>query len=167
MSSESGKLSPEELRARERQARQAAESVVPCVTVTEQNWKGLLALEQLHADLLTELIARNDSLATQEHLDKSMGWLTQYLHSYTTETTDRTESYQKKLKAEAEAFTSAAQTAVSVLLKQAGNVSEKFSSGLQEERKAMRRFQRKLFWISLLPTAITLLSLLGWTLWLR
>ena len=31
----------------------------------------------------------------------------------------------------------------------------------------MKRFQRRLFWISLLPTAITLLSLLAWALWLR
>ena len=65
------------------------------------------------------------------------------------------------------AFTNAAQTAVSDLSKQAGSVSDSFSSALRNERSEMQRFRRRLFWISLLPTAITLASLLAWTLWLR
>ena len=59
------------------------------------------------------------------------------------------------------AFTSAAQTAVSDLSKQAGSVSDSFSSALRNERSEMQRFRRRLFWISLLPTAITLASLIA------
>ena len=75
--------------------------------------------------------------------------------------------YQKTLAVEAKAFTNEAKMAVSDLSKQAGSVSDSFSSALRNERSEMQRYRRRLFWISLLPTAITLASLLAWTLWLR
>ena len=104
---------------------------------------------------------------TADEMNSLIAWQTDQLRSSMTEMAALTEQYQQKLTSEAKAFTSAAQTAVSDLSKQAGSVSDSFSSALQNERTEMKRFQRRLFWISLLPTAITLLSLLAWALWLR
>ena len=167
MSSEYGQRSLEELQTQLRRSRQEAEDAVPCFAVTEQNWKGLLTLEQKHSELLLALMKQGQTLMTADEMNSLIAWQTDQLRSSMTEMAALTEQYQQKLTSEAKAFTSAAQTAVSDLSKQAGSVSDSFSSALQNERTEMKRFQRKLFWISLLPTAITLLSLLGWALWLR
>lgn len=167
MSSEYGQRSLEELQTQLRRSRQEAEDAVPCFAVTEQNWKGLLTLEQKHSELLLALLKRGQDLMTADEMNSLIACQTEQLRSSMTEMAALTEQYQQKLTSEAKAFTSAAQTAVSDLSKQAGSVSDSFSSALQNERTEMKRFQRKLFWISLLPTAITLLSLLGWELWLR
>lgn len=167
MSSEYGQRSLEELQTQLRRSRQEAEDTVPCFAVTEQNWQGLLTLEQKHSELLLALMKQGQTLMTADEMNSLIAWQTEQLRSSMTEMAALTEQYQQTLTAEAKAFTSAAQTAVSDLSKQAGNVSDSFSSALQKERTEMRRFQRKLFWISLLPTAITLFSLLGWALWLR
>lgn len=167
MSSEYGQRSLEELQAQLRRSRQEAEDAVPCFAVTEQNWKGLLTLEQKHSELLLALLKRGQDLMTADEMNSLIACQTDQLRSSMTEMAALTEQYQQKLTSEAKAFTNAAQTAVSDLSKQAGSVSDSFSSALQNERTEMKRFQRRLFWISLLPTAITLLSLLGWELWLR
>ena len=167
MSSEYGQRSLEELQTQLRRSRQEAEDAVPCFAVTEQNWKGLLTLEQKHSDLLLALLKRGQDLMTADEMNSLIACQSEQLRSSMTEMAALTEQYQQKLTSEAKAFTSAAQTAVSDLSKQAGSVSDSFSSALQNERTEMKRFQRRLFWISLLPTAITLLSLLAWALWLR
>ena len=167
MSSEYGAKSYEQLQTQLRQMRQQAEDAVPCFSVTEQNWKGLLALEQKQSELLLSLLKQQQDLMTEEEMSKLLGWQTEQLSSLTMQTAELTEQYQKTLTAEAKVFTNAAQTAVSDLSKQAGSVSDSFSSTLQNERSEMERFRRRLFWISLLPTGITLASLLAWTLWLR
>ena len=167
MSSEYGQKSLAELQTQLRQMRQQAEDAVPCFSVTEQNWKGLLALEQKQSELLLSLLKQQQDLMTEEEMSKLLGWQTEQLSSLTMQTAELTEQYQKALSLEAKAFTNAAQTAVSDLSKQAGSVSDSFSSTLQNERSEMERFRRRLFWISLLPTGITLASLLAWTLWLR
>ena len=167
MSSEYGQKSFEELQTQLRQMRQQAEDAVPCFSVTEQNWKGLLALEQKQSDLLLRLLQQQQNLMTEEEMSKLLGWQTEQLSSLTAQTAELMEQYQKTLSLEAKAFTSAAQTAVSDLSKQAGSVSDSFSSALRNERSEMQRYRRRLFWISLLPTSITLASLLAWTLWLR
>ena len=167
MSSEYGQKSFEELQTQLRQIRQQAEDAVPCFSVTEQNWRGLLALEQKHSELLLALLKQQQNLMTEEEMGQLLGWQTEQLSSLTTQTAAMTEQYQKTLTAEAKVFTNAAQTAVSDLSKQAGSVSDSFSSTLQNERSEMQRYRRRLFWISLLPTSITLASLLAWTLWLR
>ena len=167
MSSEYGQRSLEELQAQMRRARQEAEDAVPCFAVTEQNWKGLLTLEQKHSELLLALLQQQQNLMTADEMNSLASWQTEQLSSLTAQTEELTEQYQKTLSLEAKAFTSAAQTAVSDLSKQAGSVSDSFSSALRNERSEMQRFRRRLFWISLLPTAITLASLLAWTLWLR
>ncbi len=167
MSSEYGQRSLEELQTQLRRARQEAEDAVPCFAVTVQNWKGLLTLEQKHSELLLALMKQGQTLMTADEMNSLIAWQTDQLRSSMTEMATLTEQYRQTLTVEAKAFTSAAQTAVSDLSKQAGNVSDSFSSALQNERTEMKRFQRRLFWISLLPTAITLLSLLGWALWLR
>ena len=167
MSSEYGQRSLEELQAQLRRSRQEAEDAVPCFAVTEQNWKGLLTLEQKHSELLLALLKQGQNLRTADEMNRLTTGQTEQLRGSMTEMAALTEQYQQKLTSEAKAFTSAAQTAVSDLSKQAGSVSDSFSSALQNERTEMKRFQRRLFWISLLPTAITLLSLLAWALWLR
>ena len=167
MSSEYGQRSLEELQTQLRRSRQEAEDAVPCFAVTEQNWKGLLTLEQKHSELLLALMKQGQTLMTADEMNSLIAWQTEQLRSSMTEMAALTEQYQQTLTSEAKAFTNAAQTAVSDLSKQAGSVSDSFSSALQNERTEMKRFQRRLFWISLLPTAITLLSLLAWALWLR
>ena len=167
MSSEYGQRSLEELQAQMRRARQEAKAAVPCFAVTEQNWKGQLTLEQKHSDLLLALLKRGQDLMTADEMNSLIACQSEQLRSSMTEMAALTEQYQQKLMVGAKAFTSAAQTAVSDLSKQAGSASDSFSSALQNERTEMKRFQRRLFWISLLPTAITLLSLMGWALWLR
>ena len=167
MSSEYGQRSLEELQAQLRRSRQEAEDAVPCFAVTEQNWKGLLTLEQKHSELLLALLKQGQNLMTADEMNSLIAWQTEQLSSLTSQTAALTEQYQQTLTSEAKAFTNAAQTAGSDLSRQAGSVSDSFSSALQNERTEMKRFQRMLFWISLLPTAITLLSLLGWELWLR
>ena len=167
MSSEYGQKSFEELQTQLRQIRQQAEDAVPCFSVTEQNWRGLLALEQKHNELLLALLKQQQNLMTEEEISKLLSWQTEQLSSLRAQTAAMTGQYQQTLRLEAKAFTNAAQTAVSDLSKQAGSVSDSFSSTLQNERSEMQRYRSRLFWISLLPTAITLASLLTWTLWLR
>ena len=108
--------------------RQQAEDAVPCFSVTEQNWKGLLALEQKQSELLLALLQQQQNLMTADEMNSLASWQTEQLSSLTAQTAELTEQYQQKLTAEAKAFTSAAQTAVSDLSKQAGSVSDSFSS---------------------------------------
>ncbi len=155
MNSEYGRRSLNELKQQARQQAQTAEETVPCVAVTEKNWSALLALQKTQTELLLELTAAAQQLATREQMEDYLNSRMQVLEGCAAASAKATGEFQTAMKQ------SASET-VKELSLQAGRISENFSQALSLEQDRMKKFSRRLFWISLIPTAVLVLSELIW-----
>ena len=136
-----------ELKNQSRQQMQAAQEVVPCVTVTEKNWVAMIGLQQSQIQMLVEIQSAAARLATKEELKVYLDSRMQELESCVQETQAATLDFQKQA--------SQIATAVSQSLSsQAGKMSDSFSQNLSLEQDRMKRYSTWLFWISLIPSAV-------------
>ena len=135
-----------DLKNQSRQQMQAAQEVVPCVTVTEKNWVAMIGLQQSQIQMLVEIQSAAARLATKEELKVYLDSRMQELESCVRETQAATLDFQKQA--------SQIATAVSQSLSsQAGRMSDSFSQNLSSEQDRMKRYSTRLFWISLIPSA--------------
>lgn len=135
-----------ELKNQTRQQMQAAQEVVPCVTVTEKNGLAMIGLQQSQIQMLVEIQSAAARLATKEELQVYLDSRMQELESCVQETQAATLDFQKQ----------ASQTATVLtenLTSQAGRMSDSFSQNLSSEQDRMKRYSTRLFWISLIPSA--------------
>ena len=136
---------------------EAAATVVPCVAVTEENWSRMIALQRSQLQMLELLLRATGSLTTRKQLENLLEEQRKWLTAYTENMARLTQEYQAALRQEAENTTLNMKKMTEELSSQAGKMSERFGSDLSEERAAMKKYTRSLFWISLIPSLLLLL----------
>ena len=155
MNSEYGRLSSEELKARARQSMQRAAEAKPCVTVTEPNWKGLLDTQNLQIELLYRLMHTAETLTTKEELVEYMNSQLDILTENSARCQDAVTEFQSDMRKAAADFTDSMKAAMSDTGKQVGRMSESYSNDLSRLTDKAKKYMRRIFWITVIPSAIT------------
>lgn len=165
MSSNYGQKSAAEMRAAQREKLSQAETAVPAVVVTEKNWAALIESQKAQVRTLGEILEKFDILTTEdrlvEHLERQLQILRQDGHA----SAQAMEQYRQTLTEEVKNTTSQMQDLMRELEKQAGNMSEAFGNTISREQERIRSTSKKLFWISMIPSLILLLSELMLHIW--
>lgn len=156
MSSEYGAKSLEEMKAKQRALMQQAEKVHPCVAVTEPNWAAMIASQKAQIETLAEIQSTLMSLTTKADLVDYLNWQLAILTEHSKETSKVMEQYRAQMMVAAEAQTRQMERAVTGMESQAGKISEQFSKRLSEVTQQQKRYTKKLFWISLIPSLLLL-----------
>ena len=158
MNSESGRKSPQELKNQARQALREAERIGPCVAVMESNWAGLINSLKFHLQMLEDMNRQLTGLATREQMIDYLNQQIDILREHSNTTIQMLKDYQSQIKTAAQEQTNQMEKASAEMESQAGKISEQFSEKLSEVTQQQKRYTRKLFWISLIPALITLVS---------
>lgn len=165
MSSNYGQKSAAEMRAAQREKISHAETAVPAVVVTEKNWAALIESQKAQVRTLGEILEKFDILTTEARLEEHMERQLQILRQDGQASAQAMEQYRQTLTEEVKNTTSQMQDLMRELEKQAGNMSEAFGSAISREQERIRSTSKKLFWISMIPSLILLLSELMLYIW--
>ena len=157
MNSEYGRLSSEELKARARQSMQRAAEAKPCVTVTELNWKGMLDTQKVQIELLSRLMSATETLTTKEELVEYMNEQLNILTENNAQCQAAVTEFQNKMRKSAAEFTDSMKTAVSDTEKRVGRISDFYSNNLSMLTDTAEKYLSRIFWITVIPSAITAL----------
>ena len=157
MNSEYGRLSSEELKARARQSMQKAAEVKPCITVTEPNWKGMLDTQKAQIELLSRLMSATETLTTKEELTEYMNEQLNILTENNAQCQAAVTEFQNKMRKSATEFTDSMKTAVSDTEKRVGRISDYYSNNLSMLTDTAEKYLSRIFWITVIPSAITAL----------
>ena len=158
MNSVTERKSPQDFITKTQQQLTAAEKVHPCVAVTEPNWSALISTQRAQIELLKDIQETLPTLTTSEELKMYMDKQLKVLTEYTQETKTETEQFQTAMERSAEELTGSIKQLITDTEKQVGRMSENFSSNLSMLRsmseEKLERHTNKLFWISLIPSAV-------------
>ena len=136
----------------------AAEKAHPCVAVTEPNWSAMIYTQRAQIELLKEIRETLPTLTTGEELKMYMDEQLKVLIQYTEQSQTATEQFQTAMEASAAELTEGIKKLITDTDKQVGRMSESFSSNLSMLRSTaedkLERHTNKLFWISLIPSAV-------------
>ena len=157
MSSTTERKSPQELITEAQQQITAAEKVHPCVAVTEPNWSAMISTQRAQIELLKEIQNTLPTLTTGEELKMYMDEQLKVLMHYTEQTKETTEQFQTAIETSADELTGSIRRLITDTEKRVGRVSEEFSSKLSLAEDRMQRHMDKMFWASLIPSAILLI----------
>ena len=158
MNSESARKSPQELKNQARQALREAEKIVPCVAVMDSNWAGLINSLKFQLQMLEDMKKQMNSLATEQTMINLLASQIKLLQEHAKDTVEMMETYQAWMEDAAANQTEQMEKTSSEMQLQAGKISEQFSEKLSEVTQQQKCYTRKLFWISLIPALITLVS---------
>ena len=176
MNSEYGKKSPQDLKDQARRQMLMAEKAEPCVTVTESNWKALVAAQHTQIEMLKDILEALGLLATEEELVSHMNDQMTLLEQYSQESERNTRDFQremsvsstnlqKDLKRAAQDSELTMNTAAKDIVSQAGRMREEFSRHLSSEKESLTTATKRLMLISLTPAAIQLIMMLLSAIW--
>lgn len=158
MNSVTERKSPQDFITKTQQQLTAAEKVHPCVAVTEPNWSALISTQRAQIELLKEIQNTLPTLTTGEELKMYMDEQLKVLMQYTEQTKETTEQFQTAIETSAEELTGSISRLITDTEKQVGRMSERFSSNLSMLRSTaeekLERHTNKLFWISMIPSAV-------------
>ena len=166
MSLESGKKSAAEMRQSQRDMLTQAENVQRNVTITEQNWNGLINSQKLQVKTMGEILEKLDTLTTEEKLKADMERQLQILREDGQDSREAMEQYRQTLMREAQNTTSTIQDTMKSLERQVGKMSEEFGNAILREQERMKNTSKKLFWISMIPSLILVVWELTRHIWL-
>ena len=158
MSSESGRpLSMEQLKAQIRANAAMASETQTTVILTDKNWGGLTS----SVTLLSELEARNSEtlrrLITVQQmkdlLEEQVQNLQTDLNATEANVNTALTDLQDTLDKQTEELKTQTQRSISEISSLAGKERDRFSSACSEMTEGMKKWQRKVMWISLIPVA--------------
>lgn len=172
MSSQSERLTPEQMKERQRQNLTSAYEGKLYTLLTEENWLALLNSQYLQTEQLAELQEQLPLLITEAKMSQLLEQQNALLRQEATVAAKEAEQYRQLLEAKANTISTelgkqvaALQTQVKELEKQAGSMREKCSSALAEQRAQLEQQSRKLLRWSLIPAVTVLLLELLPRLW--
>lgn len=157
MSSEYGVKSLEEMKAKQRALLQQAEKAHPCVAVTEPNWAAMIASQKAQIETLAEMQSTLLTLTTRAELTDLLNQQLTILMEHGRKTCETMDQYREQMMAAAKAQTRQMETAATGMQTQAGKISEQFSQQLSVVTQQQKRYTKKLFWISLIPSLLLLI----------
>ena len=149
MSSEYGSKSYGDLKQQTKQNMAASTKAEPAFLVTEKNWIGLLNALDGILEMQTQFMAQMQTLAVREELEKTLDRQRTMIQVHMEDMKVRTMEFRTSIEATG-----------NNLEKQVGKASEEFSKTLSKEEAHMRKWSKKLIWISAIPSvALVLLEL--------
>lgn len=154
MSSEYGSKSYGDLKQQTKQNMAAASKVEPAFLVTEKNWIGLLNALDGILEMQTQFMAQMQTLAVREELEKTLDRQRTMIQVHMEDMKVRTMEFRTSIEATG-----------NNLEKQVGKASEEFSKTLSKEEAHMRKWSKKLIWISAIPSVALILLELVPLLW--
>lgn len=157
MSSEYGTRSSAELKNQARRSLHTAEQAQPCVAVTEPNWKAMIDTQKAQLAMLTQLMDTAATLATKTEIVKYLERQIEVLTEQTENSYTITEKFQTTMRRASEEYIASMKTAISDSSKQVGRMSESFSENLSETKDTMRNYMKRIFWITVIPSAVTVI----------
>ena len=158
MSSSTERKSPQDFITKTQQDLTAAEKVHPCVAVTEPNWMAMISTQKAQIKLLQDIQNTLPTLTTEKELKVYMDRQLKLLMQYTEQTKEATEQFQTAMETSAAELTENINRLITDTEKQVGRMKENFSENLSMLRSTaeekLDRHTNKLFWISLIPSAV-------------
>ena len=158
MSSSTERKSPQNFITEMQEQITVAETAHPCVAVTEPNWKAMISTQRSQIDLLQDIQDTLPTLTTAEELKKYMDRQLSVLMQYTEQTKEATEQFQAAMETSAAELTENINRLITDTEKQAGRMSESCSNNISMLRSTaedkLERHTNKLFWMSLIPSAV-------------
>ena len=158
MSSSTERKSPQSLITEMQEQITTAEKVHPCVAVTEPNWKAMISTQKAQIKLLQDIQNTLPTLTTAEELKKYMDRQLSVLMQYTEQTKTATEQFQTAMEASAAELIENINRLITDTEKQVGRMSESCSNNISMLRSTaedkLERHTNKLFWMSLIPSAV-------------
>lgn len=158
MSSSTERKSPQDFITKTQQDLTAAEKVHPCVAVTEPNWMAMISTQKAQIKLLQDIQNTLPTLTTEEELKVYMDRQLKVLMQYTEQTKEATEQFQAAMETSAAELNKSIHQLITDTEKQVGRMKENFSENLSMLRSTaedkLERHTNKLFWISLIPSAV-------------
>lgn len=162
MNSESARKSSQEMKKVQKEMLERAQQAQPAVVLTDANWKALIASQQNQIKTLGQLL---DIAYTHADREELVGWANQMMGILRADALEQRREqgqYKEELTAVLNKQTALLESTVTDTEKQVGSMREKFSSAILQEQTQLRKAQKKLFWISLIPSLT--LVILEWTL---
>ena len=158
MSSSTERKSAQSLITEMQEQLTVAETAHPCVAVTEPNWKAMISTQRSQIDLLKEIRDTLPTLTTEEELKVYMDRQLKVLIQYTEQTKEATEQFQVAMETLAAELTENISRLITDTEKQVGRMSESCSNNISMLRSTaedkLDRHTNKMFWISLIPSAV-------------
>ena len=158
MSSSTERKSPQDFITEAQGQISTAEKVHPCVAVTEPNWKAMISTQKAQIDLLKEIRDTLPTLTTEKELKVYMDRQLKVLMQYTEQTKEATEQFQVAMETSAAELTENINRMITDTEKQVGRMKESVSENLSMLRSTaedkLERHTNKLFWVSLIPSAV-------------
>ncbi len=158
MSFTTEKKSPQDLITEMQEQITVAETAHPCVAVTEPNWKAMISTQRSQIDLLKEIRDTLPTLTTEKELKAYMDRQLKVLIQYTEQTKTATEQFQAAMETSAVELSKNISQLITDTEKQVGRMSESCSNNISMLRSTaedkMEKHTSKLFWISLIPSAV-------------
>ena len=154
MSSDYGSKSYPDLKKQAKQDMSTAAKVEPAFLVTEKNWVSVLSSMDGILEMQSQFLDQMQTLATREELEKTLDRQRTMMQMHLDDMKVRTME-----------FRTAIETTGNNLEKQVGKASEEFSKMLSKEEAHMRKWSKKLIWISAIPSAALVLLELVPLLW--
>ena len=159
MSSESGnKLSMAELKSRQLMNAAKAKTMTTQVVLTDGNWGALINSIQLLTEATAQNMSTLESLATEDDVSGLLADQVKLLQKEQTLTLAKIEDLlarvQAAQKSQSESIKSQAEKSISEISSQAGRAKESFSSACSEMKDDMKRWLKKVMWITLIPSGL-------------
>ena len=158
MSSSTERKSPQNFITEMQEQITVAETAHPCVAVTEPNWKAMISTQKAQIKLLQDIQNTLPTLTTEEELKVYMDQQLKVLMQYTEQTKEATEQFQAAMETSAAELTEGIRQLITDTEKQVGRMSESCSNNISMLRSTaedkLERHTNKLFWMSLIPSAV-------------
>ena len=117
----------------------------------------MISTQKAQIQLLKEIKDTLPTLTTEEQLKNYLDEQIEVLMKYTDQTKMVTEDFQAVMKASAKELTESIKQTMKDTEKQVGRMSESFSRDLSSVKEIMERHTRKMFLISMIPSAALIL----------
>ena len=158
MSSSTERKSPQNFITEMQEQITVAETAHPCVAVTEPNWTAMISTQRAQIELLKNIQNTLPTLTTEKELKAYMDEQLKTLMHYTEQTKEATEQFQAALETSAAELTENINRLITDTEKQVGRMSESCSNNISMLRSTaedkLERHTNKLFWMSLIPSAV-------------
>ena len=146
MSSDYGSKSYTDLKKQAKQDMSTAAKVEPAFLVSEKNWISALRSMDGILEMQSQFWDQMQTLATREELEKALDRQRTMMQLHLDDMKIRTAEFRTSI-----------ETTGNNLEKQVGKASEEFSKTLSKEEAHMRKWSKKLIWISAIPSAVLVL----------
>ena len=124
-----------------------AENVQRTVTITEQNWTGLINSQKMQIKTLGEILEKLDTLTTEDRFVEFMERQLEILRQDGQASREAMEQYRQVLMQEAKATTNTMQDTMKSMERQVGKMNEEFGKAISQEQERMKHTSKKLFWM--------------------